>query len=69
MRTRMQLLFDDWDMYSTHQSLHGTVQSVSVVAAELGVDTLERGVTVSLRLLDTVRRRGICQFFCPYVPF
>lgn len=26
-----------------------------VVAAELGVDTLERRVTVSLRLLDTIR--------------
>jgi len=30
------------------------VQSVTVVAAELGVDTLEGRVTVGLRLLDTV---------------
>jgi hypothetical protein len=30
------------------------VKGVSVVAAELGVNTLEGGVTVSLRLLDTV---------------
>lgn len=43
---------------STHQSLHGTVLSVLVVAAELGVDTLERGVTVGLGLLDTVRWRA-----------
>ena len=33
------------------------MKSVSVVAAELGVDTLEGGVTVGLRLLDTVGRR------------
>lgn len=39
---------------STYQGLLGTVLSVSVVAAELGVDTLERRVTVGLRLLDTV---------------
>lgn len=30
------------------------MQSVFVVAAELGVNTLEGGVTVGLRLLDTV---------------
>lgn len=30
-----------------------------MVAAELGVDTLERGVTLSLRLLDTVRWKAI----------
>ena len=41
-------------MGSTYQGLLGTVLSVLVVAAELGVDTLERRVTVGLRLLDTV---------------
>jgi hypothetical protein len=30
------------------------MESVSVVATELGVDTLEGGVTVGLGLLDTV---------------
>lgn len=30
------------------------MQSVTVVAAELGVNTLEGGVTVGLGLLDTV---------------
>jgi hypothetical protein len=39
---------------STYQCLRGTVQGVSVVATELGVDTLEGGVTVGLGLLDTV---------------
>jgi hypothetical protein len=38
----------------TYQCLHGTVKSVSVVATELGVDTLEGWVTVGLGLLDTV---------------
>jgi len=53
---------------STHQSLHGTVESVAVVAAELGVDTLERGVTLGLRLLDTVAGRDISGlFFCSCV--
>lgn len=42
---------------STYQGLHGAVQGVTVVAAELGVDTLQGGVTVGLGLLDTVRRR------------
>jgi hypothetical protein len=37
----------------THQGAHGAVQSMPVVAAELGVGALERRVTVSLRLLDT----------------
>lgn len=41
----------------TYQSLGGTVKSVSVVAAELGVNTLEGGVTVGLGLLDTVERK------------
>ena len=44
---------------STYQRLHGAVQSVSVVAAELGVNTLEGGVTVGLRLLDTVEKEDI----------
>lgn len=39
---------------STYKSLGGTVESVSVVATELGVDTLEGRVTVGLGLLDTV---------------
>ena len=39
---------------STYQGLHGAVQGVTVVAAELGVDTLQGGVTVGLGLLDTV---------------
>jgi hypothetical protein len=43
-----------WSGRSTYKSLSGTVESVSVVATELGVDTLEGGVTVGLRLLDTV---------------
>lgn len=38
----------------THQSTHGAVQSMPVVPPELGVGALERRVTVSLRLLDTV---------------
>lgn len=50
---------------STYQSLHGTVKSVTVVAAELGVNTLEGGVTVSLRLLDTVASQ-VCQWPAPY---
>jgi len=36
------------------QGLSGAVKSVTVVAAELGVDTLEGRVTVGLGLLDTV---------------
>ena len=44
---------------STYQGLHGAVESVTVVAAELGVNTLEGGVTVGLGLLDTVRRRHV----------
>lgn len=32
-----------------------------MVAAELGVDTTERGVTVGLRLLDTVDERIISE--------
>lgn len=45
-----------WPSDSTYQGLHGAVQGVTVVAAELGVDTLQGGVTVSLRLLDTARQ-------------
>lgn len=41
---------------STYQGLGGAVQSVTVVAAELGVDTLQGRVTVGLRLLDTARK-------------
>jgi len=37
-----------------YQSLHGAVQSMSVVASELGVGSLQRRVTHSLRLLDTI---------------
>lgn len=38
----------------TYKSPHGAVESMSVVAAELGVSTLERRVSVGLRLLDAV---------------
>jgi hypothetical protein len=38
----------------THQSALGAVKSMPVVPPELGVGALERGVTVGLRLLDTV---------------
>lgn len=41
--------------------------SVLVVAAELGVDTLERRVTVGLRLLDTVRGKTTYQRCCSRV--
>jgi hypothetical protein len=44
------------------QSLSGTVKGVSVVATELGVDTLEGGVTVGLGLLDTVREVILAMF-------
>jgi len=39
---------------SAYKSPHGAVKSMSVVAAELGVSTLERRVSVGLWLLDTV---------------
>lgn len=39
-----------------YQSLHGAVQNISVVAAELWVGSLEGRVTGSLGLLDTVAR-------------
>lgn len=48
---------------STYKSLHSAVESVTVVAAELGVDTLERGVTLGLRLLDTVVEGDISGLF------
>lgn len=53
------------DQTSTYQSLHSAVQGVSVVPAELGVDTLQRGVTVRLRPLDTVAqiRESVCLYF------
>lgn len=38
-----------------HQSLHVAVQGMSVVSAELGVGTLERGVARGLGLLDAVQ--------------
>ena len=38
----------------TYQCLHGAVKSMLVVAAELGVSTLERRVSVGLGLVDTV---------------
>jgi len=40
---------------ATYQGSHGAVKSMSVVASELGVGTLERRVSVGLGLLDTVR--------------
>ena len=42
---------------ATYQGSHGAVKSMSVVASELGVGTLERRVSVGLGLLDTVCRR------------
>lgn len=45
-----------WDrVVSTYKGLHGAVESVTVVATELGVDTVEGRVTVGLGLLDTIR--------------
>jgi hypothetical protein len=41
-------------LLSLLQSLHVAVKSMSVVSSELGVGTLERGVTGSLGLLDSV---------------
>lgn len=41
-------------MDGSYQSLHGAVQSMTVVATELGVNTLEGRITVGLGLLDTV---------------
>jgi hypothetical protein len=48
--------FVGFGLWSTYEGLHGAVESVTVVAAELGVNTLEGRVTVGLGLLDTVRR-------------
>lgn len=42
---------------STYQSLHGAVESMSVVASELGVGSLQGRVTVGLGLLNTIARR------------
>lgn len=42
---------------STYQSLHGAVESMSVVASELGVGSLQGRVTVGLGLLDTGLRK------------
>lgn len=42
---------------STYQSLHGAVESMSVVASELGVGSLQGRVTVGLGLLDTIARQ------------
>lgn len=43
----------------TYQSLSGAVESVSVVATELGVGSFQGRVTVGLGLLDTVGRAKI----------
>lgn len=40
----------------SYQSLHVTVKSMSVVATEFGVGTLERRVFGGLRLLDAGRK-------------
>jgi hypothetical protein len=45
---------DGWCNVGTHQSTLGAVKSMPVVPPELGVGSLERGVTVGLGLLDTV---------------
>jgi hypothetical protein len=42
---------------STYQSIHGAVESMSVIASELGVGSLQGRVTVGLGLLDTELRR------------
>ena len=42
----------------TYQRLHSTMESMSVVASELGVNALEGGITVRLGLLDTVFERS-----------
>lgn len=39
----------------SYQSLHCAMQSMSMVSSELGVGSLQRRVSGSLRLLDTVR--------------
>ena len=44
---------------AAHQSPHGAVQGISVVSAELGVGTLQGGVTVGLGLLNTVCGQSI----------
>ena len=41
----------------TYKSLHGAVQSMSVVSPEFGVGAVERWVSVALGLFDTVRWR------------
>lgn len=46
----------------THQSSHGAVKSVSMVPSELGVGSLERRVSVRLRLLDTVQRPHVSRY-------
>ena len=40
------------------------MKSMSVVSSELGVGTLERGVTGSLGLLDSVRKLMIASYWC-----
>jgi hypothetical protein len=42
-------------MLGAYQSLGSAVKSMSVVPAELGVDTLQRRVPRGLRLLDTAK--------------
>lgn len=40
------------------EGLHRSVQRMSVVSSELGVGTLERGISVGLWLLDAVLKRN-----------
>lgn len=42
-----------WGGGMSYQSLHGAVESMSVVSSELGVGSLEGRVSGSLGLLDT----------------
>ena len=42
-----------------YQGLHVAVKSMSMVSSELGVGSLERRVTRSLRLLDTTPESAI----------
>lgn len=44
-----------WGLFESYKSLHRSVERMSVVPSEFGVGTLERRVSVCLRLLDAAR--------------
>ena len=53
LRVSVKISRFGWSRFvSSYQSLGGSVESMSVVSAELGVGTLERGVSHRLGLLD-----------------